>query len=203
MTEKTNTHLIKKHGLKEFWHTVSQPVEMPGVKVPVDSEGDAVRGFIQGKTLELGCGAVKTVPDAVGVDIVPKGQLIPGLVKAFSMADIVADVSKPLPIEPESYDTIIARHILEHILDPVECLRDWSKALKKNGRLIIAVPNQDIRNSIPMNYQHVSAYTPKNLEVFMKIQGWKPIASVDPKNDVSFVSVFEKNGCESVYARLD
>ena len=204
MTEKTNTHLIKKHGLKEFWTTVSQPVSMPPYHTPTDSEGDVVRGFIKGKTLELGCGAAKTVPDAVGVDIVPKGEMIPGLVKAFSMADIVADVSKPLPIEPESYDTVIARHILEHCQNTVEVLRNWSKVLKKDGRLIISVPNQEVRNSIPLNYQHVISFTPKSLNDLMKLQGWKTEEYfIDPKNDVSFVAVYSKNGCDKAYARLE
>jgi len=140
----------------------------------------------------------------VGVDIVPNGEQIPGLVRTFSMADIVADVSKPLPIEDESYDTVIARHILEHCQSPVDVLRNWSKVLKPNGRLIIAVPNQEIRNSIPMNYQHLISFTPDSLKDLMKVQGWKvQVPLVDPKNGISFVAVYSKNGCDKAYARLD
>ena len=192
MTEKTNTHLIKKHGLKEFWQTVSQMPETPSYKTPVDSEGDAVRRFIVGRTLELGCGAQKTIPEAVGVDIVPHGEMIPGLVKAFSMADIVADVSKPLPIESGTYDTVIARHILEHVISTRQAISQWSVPLRVGGRMIIAVPNQEIRNSIPLNYQHIRAFTPEVLKEEMESLGFKTIDLLDPKNDISFVGVFEK-----------
>jgi predicted SAM-dependent methyltransferase len=194
MTEKTNTHLIKKHGLKVFWDTVSNPVHQGPGTYPTDTEGDAVRKFATGKILELGCGATKTVPDAVGVDIIPKGEQIPGLVKTFSMADIVADVSKKLPVESESYDTVIARHILEHILDPIPTLKEWGRVIKKGGTLIIAVPDQNVRNGIPMNYQHVHGYNPESIKSLMETLGWHTIDIVDPKNGISLVGAFEKNG---------
>jgi SAM-dependent methyltransferase len=194
MTEKTNTHLIKKHGLKEFWHTVSQPVAMAPASAPTDSEGDQVRTFVKGLTLELGCGATKSVPDCIGVDIVPKGELIPGLVEARSVADIVADVCEPLPIQSDAYDTVVARHILEHVMNPIKCLKEWGRVIKKGGTLILAVPNQDIRSSIPLNYQHVHAYNPESLKTLMETLGWHTEAITDPKNGISLVGAFTKNG---------
>jgi len=195
MTEKTNTYLIKKHGLKVFWDTMSSPIIPPKPRhenVGADSEGETVRKFVKGAVLELGCGPQKTVPEAIGVDIIPKGQEIPGLIKSFSIADIVADVSKPLPIEPESYDTVIARHILEHIISTRQTISQWAKPLKVGGRMIIAVPNEELRNSIPLNFQHVRAFTPSVLKEEMESMGFKTIDLLDPKNDVSFVGVFEK-----------
>ena len=195
MTEKTNTHLIKKHGLKEFWETVANPV--PSFKAPhseEDTEGNMVRQFVNGKVLELGCGPQKTVPEAVGVDIVPRGTLIPGLVGRESVADVVADVTQPLPLDPESFDTVISRHILEHCLDPISTLKNWGKVVRKGGTLIIAVPNQDVRSSIPLNFQHVHAYNPDSLRNLMETLGWHTIDIVDPKNDVSLVGAFKKNG---------
>ncbi len=195
MTEKTNTHLIKKHGLKSFWDTMSNPVISPKPlheNVGTDSEGEVIRKFVQGSVLELGCGPKKTVDHAVGVDIIPNGEQIPGLIKSFSMADIVADVSKPLPVEPLTYDTVIARHILEHIVSTRKTIQQWSIPLKVGGRMIIAVPNEDLRHSIPLNFQHVRAFTPQVLKEEMESMGFKTIDLLDPKNDVSFVGVFEK-----------
>jgi len=196
MTEKTNMHLIKKHGLKEFWKTISSmPPEPEWARE--DKEGNVIRGLVNGgRVLDLACGDKKTVPQAVGVDWVAPGEKIPGLRGERSVADIVADVSKPLPIEPESYDTVIARHILEHMLDPILALKDWGKVVKKGGTLILAVPNQDLRNSIPMNYQHVHAYNPESLKNLMHTLGWHTQEIIDPKNEVSLIGVFSKNGLQ-------
>lgn len=194
MTEKTNTHLIKKHGLKTFWDTVSNPVPaIADTLVEEDTEGKQIAGLVNGgSVLELGCGDVKTVPQAIGVDIIPKGLDIPGLVGRKSIADIEADISGPLPIPDGSYDTIIARHILEHCVDTVDVLTHWKRVLKAGGKLILAVPEHNIKNSIVMNYQHVHAWTPDSLPRMMESLGWKTEKIIDPQNNVSFIGVFVK-----------
>lgn len=200
MTEKTNIHLIKKHGLKAFWETITKPVLVPvgfNGTPPEDLEGNVVRTFVNGgSVLELGCGAKKTVPQAIGVDRVPRGQWIPGISATKSIADIVADVTQPLPFEDGSYDTIIARHILEHVVDIVPVLKEWGRIVKHGGKLIVAVPNEDLRPTIPMNYEHVHAFNPKSLKNIMEQLGWKTVKIEDPKNDISLVGVFEKNGLQ-------
>lgn len=192
MTEKTNKHLIKKHGLKSFWETINQP--KGEYRVPYDTETDVVAKYASGSILELGCGDKKTVEPCVGVDIVPKGQEIPGLVGKVSVADIVADVQERLPIEDGSYDTIIARHILEHFVNTRRAIKDWGRVLKHGGKLIIAVPDEGKRQTVPMNYQHVRAFTQDSLREEMEDMGWITEAIEDAKNDVSFVGVFRKNG---------
>jgi GT2 family glycosyltransferase len=199
MTERTNTHLIKKHGLKAFWETISNPVlvSMDSPIVQEDTEGDVVRKYVNGGTvLEFGCGAKKTVPQAVGVDMIPQGQEIPDLCNATSVADVVADVTGPLPFDNDSYETIIARHVLEHCVDTVKVLREWGRILKHDGRLVIAVPNEKLRHTIPMDYQHVRAFTPESLISQMESLGWKTETIDDPKNDCSIVGVFRKNGLQ-------
>lgn len=39
------------------------------------------------------------------------------------------------------FDTVVMFQVLEHIVDPVEFLKKISKILKKNGKLIIEIPN--------------------------------------------------------------
>lgn len=194
MIERTNHALIEKHGLRSFldlWSEEPTPMlEWAGN----DKEGDLVRKYVNGKVLELGCGDQKTVPDSVGIDIVPHDCLIPGLHNRHSVADFVGDVSKPLPVEKASFDTVIARHVLEHMVDPIETLRNWSEVLKMEGKLIIAVPDHDKRNTIPMNYQHVHAWTKTSLPKFMESLGWKTEKIEDCENHVSFIGVFKRNG---------
>jgi len=190
MTDKTNKWLIQKHGFKSFMETL-RGMDYQYVE-PSDLEGEVVASYVRGPNIiELGCGARKTVPQAVGIDIAPNGESS-NFIKESCVADIQADVSKPLPLEDGSVDTIIARHILEHMIDTVEVLNNWKRVLKDGGRLIIAVPNQDLRNTIPLNPEHCHAFTPESLKNVMELCGFKSIGFDDPKNGISFVGVFEK-----------
>lgn len=190
MTDRTNQWLIQKHGFKTFMET------MRGMRYewqePTDSEGLAVAQLVRGsKVVELGCGFRKTVPNAIGIDQAAKGETAPNIGGA-SVADIQADVSKPLPLEPESVDTVIARHILEHMIDPIQTLKNWGAVIKNGGRLIIAVPDHDIRNTIPLNPEHVHGYTPDSLINLLEVCGFKKVDFRDPGNSISFVVAFEK-----------
>ena len=200
MTERTNWALIKKHGLREFLYCMNQLPAGVGGQHQLgwnnDSEGETCRQFVLGDSVvELGCGMKKTVPYAIGVDRVPKGEQVPGTIQDFvSKADIVANVEEVLPIESGRFDTGIARHILEHVVDPVAAIREWGRIIKHGGRLIIAVPNHNLRNSIPLNIEHVHAWTPQSLKNFMESQGWKTVDLLDPQNNISFIGIFQKNG---------
>jgi O-antigen biosynthesis protein len=197
MTEKTNNHLIKKHGLKTFWETITCPIISNDKPLDwSDKEGNVIRKYINenDSVLELGCGSNKTVSHAIGLDIVPKGELIPGLLDTRSVADVSADIKEKLPFEDGKFQIVIARHILEHLINPISVLKEWDRVIKPGGKLIIAVPNQEIRNTIPMNYQHLIAFTPESLRTLMETLGWHQEITEDPKNDISFVSIFSKNG---------
>lgn len=192
MTDRTNRWLIQKHGFKMYMETM-RGYSYASLSIP-DLEGEMVASFVRGSHIvELGCGYRKTVPQAVGIDIAAKGEATPNLHEGMkSVADVVADVTKPLPFTPLSIDTVIARHILEHCLDCVETIRNWNAILKIGGRLVIAVPNQDIINSIPLNPEHLHAFTPKSLAHVMELCGFKGIETKDPRNGISFVACFEK-----------
>lgn len=194
MQERTNHALMSKHGLHAFldlWAEEKTP-EIPWTHE--DTEGNLIRQYVTGPTvIEIGCGDQKTVPNAIGIDIVSRGTQMPGVAKGrFSIADLVGDVSGELPVKDA--DTIIARHILEHIPNTVSALKSWRKSLRTGGRLIIAVPNHNIRNSIPMNHEHCHGFTPQGLTDLMESTGWKTIKVMDGMNYISFVGVFEANG---------
>lgn len=192
MSDRTNRWLIQKHGFSKFMETVRgfayDILESP------DLEGETIARLVRGpQIIELGCGHRKTVPQSIGVDWAVKGDLPSNLHDGkMSVADVQADVTKPLPFEPLSVDTAIARHILEHTVNSVETLQNWNIVLKMGGRLIIAVPNQDIRNTIPMNPEHVMAYTPESLKKVAELCGFRQMETIDPGNGISFVSCFEK-----------
>lgn len=192
MTDKTNKFLIQKHGFKTYLETVRGYVNSEPHKTIEDSEGNVIRQIAtSGVIYELGCGARKTVQYSIGLDRVPKGEKIPH-VGMVSEADIVCDVTQPLPLDSGIADYVICRHILEHCVDSVQVLKEWSRILKVGGKLIIAVPNENIIKGIPTNPEHVHAFNPKSLKSLMDVLGFKSIDSLDPQNGISFVGIYEK-----------
>ena len=196
MLEKTNTALIRKHGFALWWECTKGAFRMSPqetIEMPEDKEGDFIRERIIGdKILDLGCGANKTVPSAIGVDLIKVDEVIETLAGQLSQADVHADVSQKLPFEDETADTIIARHIFEHLLDSVTVLREWNRLLRHGGRLIIAVPNNEIANYIPLNIEHVHGFNKDSIKSLMEATGFKVIEQLDGGNNISFITVGEK-----------
>lgn len=192
MTEKTNMALIKKHGLRKWYQCLYGQYSDVAYDA-TDYEGDVVRKHVTGKkVVELGVGARKTVPEAVGVDRIAKGDVIPVLGESISVADVVADVTDTLPFKDEQFDCLIARHILEHCQDTIKTLREWSRIVSIGGRLLIVVPDQSITNTIPMNPEHLVSFTPASLTSLCEAIGLKEVKAEQGYNGVSFLGVYEK-----------
>lgn len=197
MSEKTNIALIRKHSFKDFINCNYGACENPESKAQPsrENEVEVVRKLIKpGVIYDLGCGASKTVPEAIGVDRVPMGDIIPNLEGEKCVAEINADVSEELPIPDDSADTIITRHILEHTIDPIDAIQKWARKLKPDGRLIITVPDERLGLTIPMNPEHRHAFTPDSLARMVKLIGLKPIEMKDDYNGISFTLSMERNG---------
>jgi len=193
MSDRTNQYLIRKHGFKTWWKTLRGLTYNEDSK-NTDLEGDLVRSFVNGdqRVVELGCGSKKTIDRAIGVDRIPKGEVIPHLLGAISVADIVADVQNSLPFEENSQDVLIARHILEHMVDTVGAVNNWKKVVRPGGKLIIAVPDERVTSSIPLNPEHVHAFTQESLRGILELCGFKEIKSESSNNGVSFVGCYER-----------
>lgn len=189
-TDKVNLALIKKHGFRTWYETLYKAADQVGVYPTTDLEGDMVKTYIKpGKVLDLGCGGRKTIDESIGIDMVSNGAEIETLGGTSSVADIEADVSIDLPVKDA--DTIIARHILEHMIDPISTLKSWKKSLKPGGRMIIAVPDNSQLKTIPMNVEHVHAYTPEGMRALLEVVGFKVIEQQYPGNHISFITVAE------------
>ena len=56
-----------------------------------------------------------------------------------SNADILGDCAY-LPFKDSCFDFVVAYAVLEHVSDPILMLKECSRVLKQNGKLIISVP---------------------------------------------------------------
>jgi SAM-dependent methyltransferase len=97
-----------------------------------------------GSVLEVGCG-----PGLMLAAFKRRGWTVLGIERNEAAAEIgrskfgVDIVSTPIEYLPSEarFDLIIMFQVLEHIGDPVELLRECSKRLAPNGKLIVNVPN--------------------------------------------------------------
>lgn len=60
-----------------------------------------------------------------------------------------------------SYMTVYASHILEHLEDPIEGLRNWWRILAPGGKLIVCVPHRDLYEK---KKTHPSRWNPRDRE---------------------------------------
>jgi len=79
--------------------------------------------------LDLGCGETKQYAGNLGLDLRPA----PGV-------DAVADLSRPLPVAANSVDTILAVHVLEHLIDYLALVDDCHRVLRPDGTLHLMSP---------------------------------------------------------------
>lgn len=56
--------------------------------------------------------------------------------------DVLGDATR-LPFRAGAFDYVVARHVLEHVADPIRMLRNISRVMRPGGRAVITVPNRD------------------------------------------------------------
>ena len=140
---------------------------------------DAIRGSVDvtrppagSRVLDFGCGRGKFLDvlkpcgwDTFGIE--------PAMNTAFSSHQRLVAVPK----EP-TFDLVIAHHVLEHVTNPLELLRQFAAATRMGGHLLVAVPRLD---TLPLHRDyryvlsrvHVTAYTSTCMESLLMRAGWQ------------------------------
>jgi SAM-dependent methyltransferase len=55
---------------------------------------------------------------------------------------IVAEASDPSNVQNESYDFVLASHVLEHLANPLRALMEWKRILRPGGVVLVVVPHK-------------------------------------------------------------
>jgi len=92
--------------------------------------------------------------DNLGAKKVVKTNIIDG-----EGVDCVCDACE-LPFEDESFDALMCREVIEHVVDEYALLWEARRVLKPGGWFLITTPNG--LNCMPNGKDHVRAYTPLN-----------------------------------------
>lgn len=130
---------------------------------------DHVRRYLVGEGLDLGPwhepffspnGSIKTVERYSLRDLkINFADLPVEELAKLQEPDFVCDFDKNFlaKFDNESYDFIVASHLLEHVAQPFLLISDIHRVLKRGGLLLIALP--DLRNTFdnkrtPMDFEH-------------------------------------------------
>jgi SAM-dependent methyltransferase len=133
------------------------------VTVSVRHYESAIRHHARGRLLDLGCGYVPyfeiysgLVEDNVCVDWENSFHKSP-------FVDLIANLNRPIPLQDESFDTILLTDVLEHISEPGLLVREISRLLRASGKAIIGVPFLYWLHEAPFDYHRYTEYGLKHL----------------------------------------
>ncbi|KQN30880.1 hypothetical protein ASE92_19270 [Pedobacter sp. Leaf41] len=98
---------------------------------------DSFQKYATGKLLDIGCGnkpyeriLSKLINNYVGVDVIQSSE---------NKVDFLC-LANNIPLESESFDTVISTQTIEHVEDPQGLINEAYRLLKANGYLIISGP---------------------------------------------------------------
>jgi SAM-dependent methyltransferase len=91
--------------------------------------------------LEAGCGSVShigipNVARVAGIDVSPAQ-----LARNRELQEKIVGDLQTYPLPGEAFDVIVSWNVLEHIADPLSAMANLFRSLKKEGFLVLALPN--------------------------------------------------------------
>jgi SAM-dependent methyltransferase len=92
----------------------------------------------------------------------------------YGKLDIVSDITS-IPEPDSSFDAVMCIEVLEHLPDPVQAIREFSRLLRHNGHLIITAPFCSLTHLAPYHFssgfnrywfeRHLAEYGFTNVEI--------------------------------------
>lgn len=80
-----------------------------------------------------------------------------------------------LGFQQSSFDCILAKDIIEHLIFPLEAMKEFNRVLNHKGKLIISTPS-DKASFLWDDYTHVRPFTKKSLRKLLEDSNFKVIA---------------------------
>ncbi|WP_300464801.1 class I SAM-dependent methyltransferase [Desulfobacula sp.] len=103
----------------------------------------------------------------------------------YGKLDIVSDITS-IPEPTASFDAIMCIEVLEHLADPVQAIKEFSRLLKPNGHLIMTAPFCSLTHLAP--YHFSSGFNTYWYESHLSEQGFKHIEISRNGNFFEFIA---------------
>jgi ADP-heptose:LPS heptosyltransferase/predicted SAM-dependent methyltransferase len=163
--------------------------------------------YTRGRGLDLGCGNYKPFEHFVGVD---NGDHC----KKFgwsSAANFHVDTCEKLDLFASAgMDFVFSSHLLEHIENYQEALKEWWRIIKPQGYLVLYLPHKNFYPNIGQpgaNPEHMHDFLPDDIINVMKgLGGWDLVRCEDRNEgrEYSFFMVYRKaSSAKQTYSYLN
>lgn len=112
--------------------------------------------YINGKLLDFGCGnkpyeSLFNVTEYVGLDIGESGF------PDEKSAEVFYD-GQTIPFGDNTFDSILASEVIEHVFNPDQVFLELNRVLKKDGKILITVPFAWFEHEIPYDFARYSSF---------------------------------------------
>jgi SAM-dependent methyltransferase len=132
---------------------------------------DVVRHFpADTRILDVGCGSAwlgEHFADYTGIDVSPEAV---EAARRRGREVLLADVDEALPFEEGSFDGVVLKDVLEHVLNPVSLVRETRRVLRHGGRVFASSP--DAQRWVWDDYTHRRPFTRKAFRLLFEDQGF-------------------------------
>jgi len=144
MSTEENTHFSGK-----YFEEIDQISEQDNYFTPVLRDVLLKIDINNARVLDVGCGTgLFLMPlisagcrELYGVDG-PQSYTDRAIRRGYKEVSVIDDLNvSPLPGHNESFDLVVCKDVFEHLLNPTHALTEISRVLKKDGLLLLHVPN--------------------------------------------------------------
>ena len=157
----------------------------------------------KGKILDVGCGTGEFLSickrggwETLGIEPDQDAKALG--IKNYGLSVLQETALKTLP--ESSFDIISMWHVLEHVPNLNERLRDLKKILKPGGSIIVAVPNCSSKDALRYKQfwgaydapRHLWHFTPKDIQAIFSEQGMRVDRILPMKFDSFYISLLSE-----------
>ncbi|MDF2455963.1 MAG: methylase involved in ubiquinone/menaquinone biosynthesis [Cytophagaceae bacterium] len=103
----------------------------------------------------------------------------------YGTLDIVSDVTA-IPRPDESFDVVLCTEVIEHIVNPIEAIKEFSRLLKPGGQLLLTAPFCSMTHFAP--YHFYSGYNRFFYEWVLQKYGFEIIEMEENGNYFEYVA---------------
>lgn len=163
--------------------------------IHLNPEAEFMLPVVSGRGVDVGCGGAKTHPNAIGVDIIPPGDMGTEASQKgrVSQADVAASGDDLHMFGDGELDYVIARHNLEHYVDPLKTLLEWRRVLKPGGVIGLVLPDDDEFDTLRADPTHLHVFTKGSFRNLISlIDGLELAAIGTSRHKWSFYAIVEK-----------